>query len=67
MATTPSPAPDRAVLARLARIAALDRGEATAAEVLLELQGLLRDAEALAESRDGEEVVARRRTAPHGT
>ena len=54
-------------MARLERIAALDRGEATAAEVLLELQGLLRDAEALAASRDGEEVVARRRPAPHGT
>jgi hypothetical protein len=67
MATTPSPAPDRGLLARLERIAALDREEATAAEVLLELQGLLRDAEALAASRDEEEVVARRRTAPHGT
>jgi hypothetical protein len=67
MATKPAPAPARAVLARLERIAALDRGAVTAAEVLLELQGLLRDAEALAASRDGEEVVARRRTAPHGT
>jgi hypothetical protein len=67
MTTTPSPAPDRGVLARLARIAALDREAATAAEVLPELRGLLRDAEALAGSRDGEEVVARRRTAPHGT
>ncbi|HET9738480.1 MAG TPA: hypothetical protein VFP78_10190 [Solirubrobacteraceae bacterium] len=67
MATTPAPAPDRAVVARLERIATLDRGEATAAEVLLELQGLLRDAEALAASRDAEEVVARRRPAPHGT
>jgi hypothetical protein len=67
MATTPAPAPNHGVLTRLERIAALDRGDATAAEVLLELRGLLRDAEALAASRDGEEVVARRRTAPHGT
>jgi hypothetical protein len=67
MATTASPAPDRAVLTRLEHITALGRAEASAAEMLLELQGLLRDAEALAASRDGEEVVARRRTAPHGT
>jgi hypothetical protein len=67
MATTPSPAPDRGVLGRLERIAALGRGEATAAELLLELRGLLRDAEAPVASRNVEEVVARRRTAPHGT
>jgi hypothetical protein len=59
---------EAAVLARLDRIDALDRRETPPDELLAELRGLLRDAETLAASRaDGEEVVERRRTAPHGT
>jgi hypothetical protein len=55
------------VLARLDRIDALDRSGAATAELLAELRGLLRDAEALV--REGkttmssrEEVVGRLRT-----
>ena len=56
------------VLARLDRIDALDRSGAAPAELLAELRGLLREAEALArESKEptngGEEVVGRLRTA----
>ncbi len=60
---------DAAVLARLDRIGALDRRETPNAELLSELRGLLRDAEACAASHaaDGEEVAERRRPAPHGT
>lgn len=56
------------VLARLDRIDQLDRGGAAPGELLAELRGLLRDAEALAradsEAKNGtEEVVERLRTA----
>jgi hypothetical protein len=56
------------VLARLDRIDALDRDGARPGELLAELRGLLRDAEALAREKrlttDGEkEVVERLRTA----
>lgn len=56
------------VLARLDRIDALDRSGAAPAELLAELRGLLREAEALArepkEPTNGtEEVVGRLRTA----
>jgi hypothetical protein len=59
---------ESSVLARLDRIDALDRSGAATGEVLAELRGLLRDAEAL--TREGkattsktEEVVGRLRTA----
>ena len=57
------------MLARLDRIDALDRRDAAPAELLAELRGLLRDAEALtaASRTEREEVVERRREAPHGT
>lgn len=57
------------LLARLERIDALDRRETPPAELLAELRGLLRDAEACAASPtdDGREVMERRRPAPHGT
>jgi hypothetical protein len=56
------------VLARLDRIDELDRGGAAPAELLTELRGLLREAEALTreheEAKSGtEEVVGRLRTA----
>ncbi len=57
---------EAAVLARLDRLDALELRMATPAELLQELRLLLREAETLAASRE-EEVVARRRTAPHGT
>jgi hypothetical protein len=64
--------PNLELLARLERIDALDRRGAPSAELLPELRGLLRDAErwsrsARGASSRGEEVVERRRTAPHGT
>jgi len=57
------------VLARLDRIDALDRSGAAPGELLAELRGLLREAEALAregtETTNGtEEVVGRLGTAP---
>jgi len=59
------------VLARLDRIDALDRSGAAPGELLAELRGLLREAEALALARERkeptsgtEEVVGRLRTAP---
>ena len=57
------------VLARLDRIDELDRSGAAPAELLAELQGLLREAETLARGRvdttnETEEVVGRLRTAP---
>lgn len=57
------------VLARLDRIDALDRSGAAPGELLAELRGLLREAEALARERKEptsgtEEVVGRLRTAP---
>ena len=60
------------VLARLDRIDQLDRAGASAGELLAELRGLLREAQAPAREHDEgiqgtEEVVERRRTAPHGT
>ena len=60
------------VLARLDRIDALDRCGAPMAELLAELRGLVRDAEAHgtepgAVASGGEGVVARLGTAPHGT
>lgn len=60
------------VLARLDRIDQLDRTGASPVELLAELRGLLREAETLAREHDEgkqgtEEVVERRRTAPHGT
>jgi hypothetical protein len=58
---------EAAVLARLDRIDALDRRETPSGELLRELRALLRDAEAVAAVREREEVVERRRTAPHGT
>jgi hypothetical protein len=59
---------DGAVLARLDRIDALGRRRASSSEVLAELRGLLRDAEAgTPRTGAGEEVVERLRTAPHGT
>ena len=60
------------VLARLDRIDELDRSGAAPAQLLAELRGLLREAEALARDRgdahrgdakSGEEVVGRLRTA----
>ena len=56
------------VLARLDRIDELDRSGAAPTELLAELRGLLREAEALAREHDdeksgAEEVVARLRTA----
>jgi hypothetical protein len=55
------------VLARLDRIDALDRSGAGPGELLAELRGLLREAEALARERtaanETEEVVGRLRTA----
>ena len=63
-----------AVLARLDRIGTLDRSGAAPGELLGELRGLLREAEAWSArataetpSSDGEEVVGRQRTALHGT
>ena len=60
------------VLARLDRIDALDRSGAPAAELLAELRGLLRDAEAQrpeprTAASGGEGVVARLGTAQHRT
>jgi len=57
------------VLARLDRIDALDRSGAAPGELLAELRGLLREADALARERKEptsgtEEVVGRLRTAP---
>jgi hypothetical protein len=57
------------VLERLDRIDALDRGGARPGELLAELRGLLRDAEALAREQPTttngtEEVVERLRTTP---
>jgi hypothetical protein len=64
----PDEALDEVVLARLDRIDALGRRRANAGELLRELRGLLRDAEAGApRTGAGEEVVERLRTAPHGT
>jgi hypothetical protein len=56
------------VLARLDRIDELDRSGAAPTELLAELRGLLRDAEALTREHDdeksgAEEVVGRLRTA----
>ncbi len=68
METTVSAAPEGAVLARLERIAALDRREAPPGELLAELRELMRDAETwTAPAPSGGEVVERLRTAPHGT
>ena len=58
-----------AVLARLDRIGTLDRSGAAPAELLMELRGLLREAEAsareLGTAEDSEkEVVERQRMAP---
>jgi hypothetical protein len=59
------------VLARLDRIEALDRSGAPPRDLLPELRGLLREAEALARTAPAavspEEVVERRRTAPQRT
>ena len=54
---------------RLDRIDVLGRSGASQAELLAELRGLVREAEAPAAAAggDGEEVVERLRTAPHGT
>jgi hypothetical protein len=54
---------------RLDRIDALGRSGASTAVLLAELRGLVREAEAPAAgpAGDGEEVVERLRTAPHGT
>ena len=54
---------------RLDRIDVLGRNGASQAELLAELRGLVHDAEAPAAvaAGDGEEVVERLRTAPHGT
>ena len=56
---------DPALLARLARIDALDRRGAHPHELLAELRGLLQDVEAVRRARlgDGEEVGERLRTA----
>ena len=62
---------DTRVLARLGRIATLDRDGAASGELLAELRGLISDAEECARERtaavDGEEVVRRVGTARHGT
>jgi len=62
---------DTRVLARLGRIETLDRDGAASGELLVELRGLIRDAEERARERttavDGEEVVGRLGTARHGT
>jgi hypothetical protein len=59
---------DEVVLARLDRIEAFGRRRAASDELLHELRGLLRDAEAgTVSTGSGEEVVERLRTAPHGT
>ena len=57
------------VSTRLDRIDVLGRCGASQAEVLAELRGLVREVEATAAptAGDGEEVVERLRTAPHGT
>ena len=54
---------------RLDRIDVLGRTGASQAELLAELRGLVSEAEAPAAvaAGDGEEVVERLRTAPHGT
>ena len=54
---------------RLDRIDVLGRNGASQAELLTELRGLVREAEAPAAvaAGEGEEVVERLRTAPHGT
>lgn len=58
---------DRAV-EWLDRIDALGRRGAPASELLTELRGLMQEAERPpARGGDGEEVVERLRTAPHGT
>jgi hypothetical protein len=68
MNTTTSSAQDSAVLARLERIAALDRCGAQPQALLTELRALLHDAQASTASfAGGEEVVERLRTASHGT
>jgi hypothetical protein len=52
----------------LDRIDVLGRRGASPAELLAELRGLVREVEAAAsQAGDGEEVVERLRTAPHGT
>jgi len=59
---------DGAVVARLDRINALGRRRASPGELLDELRALLRDVETGTAPRvNGEEVVERLRTAPHGT
>jgi hypothetical protein len=62
---------DKRVLARLGRIETLDRDGAASGELLVELRGLIRDAEERARERtasvEGEEVVGRLGTARHGT
>lgn len=68
METTAPSALEGAVLARLERIAALERREAPPGELLAELRELLRDAEASTAATEGrEEVVGRLGTALHGT
>jgi hypothetical protein len=59
---------DNRVLARLGRIASLDRDGVASGELLAELRELLREAEEAEPAvLGGEEVVERLRTAPHGT
>jgi hypothetical protein len=59
---------DERVTNRLDRIDVLGRRGASPAELLAELRGLVREVEAPApRAGDGEEVVERLRTAPHGT
>ncbi|MBA3347770.1 MAG: hypothetical protein H0T13_04345 [Actinobacteria bacterium] len=65
--------PTAAVLDRLERIDALDRGEAPPGRLVAELRSLLRDADlpvaplGVEQKRVGKEVVERLRTAPQGT
>ncbi len=62
---------DTSVLARLDRIAVLDRKGGSSGELLAELRGLLCQAEQRAREHAGrsdeKEVVERLGTAPHGT
>ena len=59
---------DERVTNRLDRIDVLGRRGGSPAELLAELRGLVREVEAAApRAGDGEEVVERLRTAPHGT